>query len=51
MLLCLLSPAGLRSAQGLSHLVGGRVGERPEAGVAPSLPGSWPAWAPALGIL
>lgn len=50
-LLCLLSPAGLRSAQGLGHLVGGRVGERPEAGMAPSLPRSWPAWAPALGIL
>lgn len=29
MLLCLLSPAGLRSAQGLGHLVGGCVGERP----------------------
>lgn len=29
MLLCLLSPAGLRSAQGLGHLVGGHVGERP----------------------
>lgn len=51
MLLCLLSPSGLRSAQGLGCLVGSRVGERPEAGVAPSLPRSWPAWAPALGTL